>query len=136
MTLENADRGRNLGIELEFRKRLGMIADVLEPLFVGGNFALIDSEVQLKTKGVATEDHRPLAGQSQYIVNASIGWDDPESRTSVTLLYNVSGERLVACGSTGRSSSRPRTSSARRCASSRAAGPWSPTRRGACSARA
>ncbi len=101
VTLENADRGRNLGIELEFRKRLGMFADVLEPLFVGGNFALIDSEVQLKTKGVATEDHRPLAGQSQYIVNASIGWDDPESRTSVTLLYNVSGERLVGVGTFG-----------------------------------
>lgn len=101
LTLENADRARNLGIELEFRKRLGMIAPVLEPLFVGGNFALIESEVQLKSKGVATEDHRPLAGQSPYIVNLSIGWDDPESRISATLLYNVSGERLVGVGTFG-----------------------------------
>lgn len=101
VTLENAARGRNVGIELEGRKRLSFIDDALAPLFVGGNVSLIRSEVQLDSSGVATNEERPLHGQSEWVVNASFGWDDPETRTSLVLLYNVSGERLVGVGTFG-----------------------------------
>ncbi|MBX3465787.1 MAG: TonB-dependent receptor [Planctomycetes bacterium] len=101
VTLENAKGGRNLGLELEGRKRLGFLHGALEPLFVGGNLSLIRSEVELSDAGIATRKHRPLAGQSAWVVNASVGWDDPESRTSLAFLYNVAGERLVGVGTFG-----------------------------------
>lgn len=101
ITLENAKAGRNLGIELEFRKRLGFLSRALDPLYLGGNVSLIRSEVELDGSGVATNKKRPLAGQSEYVINASAGWDDPETRTALSLLYNVSGERLVGVGTFG-----------------------------------
>ena len=101
LTLENADGGRNLGVELELRKRLGFIAPALEPLFLGGNFSLIRSEVELDRTGIATSRSRPLAGQSEYVVNVACGWDDPQTGTAITLLYNVAGERLVGIGTFG-----------------------------------
>lgn len=101
LTLENADGGQNLGVELELRKRLGFLSPALEPLFLGGNFSWIHSEVELSRTGVATSRSRPLAGQSEYVVNLAGGWDDPETGTSLTLLYNVAGERLVGIGTFG-----------------------------------
>lgn len=101
VTLENAARGRNVGVELEARKRLSFVDEALAPLFVGGNVSLIRSEVELDSTGVATNRRRPLHGQSEWVVNASCGWDDPETRTSLVLLYNVSGERLVGVGTFG-----------------------------------
>lgn len=101
VTLENAPRGRNYGVEVELRKRLGFLGRACEPLFFGGNVSLIKSEVQLDSSGVATNKDRPLSGQSEFVINASAGWDDPGTRTALTLLYNVSGERLVGVGTFG-----------------------------------
>lgn len=101
VTLENAPRGRNYGVEVELRKRLGFLGRACEPLFFGGNVSLIKSEVQLDSSGVATNKDRPLSGQSEFVINASAGWDDSGTRTALTLLYNVSGERLVGVGTFG-----------------------------------
>ncbi|MEZ6187572.1 MAG: TonB-dependent receptor [Planctomycetota bacterium] len=101
ITLSNADEGRNVGVEFEFRKRLGFLGGFWEHVFVAGNVALIRSEVKLSTTGVATNDDRPLEGQSEYVLNLSCGYDDPESQTSLALLYNVSGERIVGIGTFG-----------------------------------
>jgi len=101
ITLANADAGQNLGIEFEFRKRLGFLGGFWDKVFVAGNVALIRSEVELSSVGVATNDNRPLEGQSRYVLNLSCGYDDPETKTSVTLLYNVAGERIVGIGTFG-----------------------------------
>lgn len=101
ITLENAKGGRNLGVELELRKRLGFLHRALDPFVLGGNVSWIRSDVELDSSGVATNKRRPLAGQSEFVVNASAGWDDPETRTALSLLYNVSGERLVGVGTFG-----------------------------------
>ena len=101
LTLDNADQGRNLGVELEVRKRLGFIAAPLEPLFLGGNVSYIRSQVELDSGGVATNRKRPLAGQSEYVINLACGWDDPETGTALTLLYNIAGERLIGVGTFG-----------------------------------
>lgn len=101
VTLENADLAQNLGVELEVRKRLSFLSPKLTPFVLGGNFAWIHSRVELERAGVATESERPLAGQSEYVVNLAAGWDDPDTGTAVTLLYNVAGERLVGIGTFG-----------------------------------
>ncbi|MGE0711438.1 MAG: TonB-dependent receptor [Planctomycetota bacterium] len=101
ITLANADQGENMGVELEFRRRLSFLGGIGERLFCAGNVALIRSRVELGRTGIATSRKRPLEGQSEYVVNLSCGYDDPERRISVALLYNVSGERIVGIGTLG-----------------------------------
>lgn len=108
LSLENAPQGRNLGIELELRKQFGFLGaalggseDLANRFYFSGNFALIDSQVELANTGIQTEKKRPLQGQSEYVVNASLGYDDPEARLSFALLYNVAGERIAGIGALG-----------------------------------
>lgn len=101
ITLENAEQGWNVGLELEARKGLGFIAPFLEGFYAAGNLALIYSEVELGSTGIATEDERPLQGQSEYVINATLGYEDPETGLSLAILYNVFGERIVGIGTFG-----------------------------------
>jgi outer membrane receptor protein involved in Fe transport len=39
-----------------------------------------------------------MAGQSEYVVNAGLGYAADDGRWSGTLLYNVAGRRLVEAG--------------------------------------
>jgi outer membrane receptor protein involved in Fe transport len=69
---------------------------------VGGNLALIRSRVDLsESSGVQTSTLRALQGQSPYVVNASIGYDNPDNGAYLTLLYNVYGRRIVEAGAFG-----------------------------------
>ena len=45
-----------------------------------------------------TNKSRPLQGQSPYVINANIDYDDKDSGTSATILYNVFGRRIDAVG--------------------------------------
>lgn len=107
-TLDNAPEGRNIGIEFDIRKQLlslgqqiGLPENIAENLFLGFNITLIDSVVKLGEDGVQTERRRPLQGQSEYIINFSISYDNPKTKTSIALLYNVAGERIVGIGALG-----------------------------------
>jgi outer membrane receptor protein involved in Fe transport len=91
----NAERADNFGIELEARKRLNGY------LFVGANYAFIDSEVTLSPAAaqVQTSLSRPLAGQSRHLANVLA-----ELRLgpgAVRALYNVVGERITDVGASG-----------------------------------
>ena len=44
---------------------------------------------------------RPLQGQSPYVVNLQIGYDNFFTNRSAVLLYNVYGERISELGSGG-----------------------------------
>ncbi len=94
-TWANAD-GTTMGIELEFRKRLDIIADVLEPLSLNVNTTILDSKVQLDSTRFGTQlQERPLQGQSPFIVNIGLFYDNDSSGTSISLAYNRFGRRLV-----------------------------------------
>ncbi len=102
VSFANAKAADNLGVELEFKTRAGWMFETLEPLFVGGNVALIHSRVQLDAaNGIQTSNTRPLQGQSPFVLNLQGGWDDPESGTSVVALYNVFGPRIAEAGALG-----------------------------------
>jgi hypothetical protein len=45
-----------------------------------------------------THTERRLQGQSPYVVNAQIGWDNPDLGARATLLYNVYGPRIAEVG--------------------------------------
>lgn len=108
------------GVEFEVRKGLGNITSIpfLQRFFFGGNVSLIQSEVDLKSvivdddgsnefdlreanarDGETIDDTRQMAGQSPYAVNANISYEIPESKTSLSLAYNVKGEQLAIVGS-------------------------------------
>lgn len=101
---ENAASARNLGFELEGRRRFGFVADALEDVFGSVNVALIQSQVVLdeESAGVSTSQKRALQGQSPYVVNLQLGYDDAsDSGITAVVLYNVFGKRIRDVGRLG-----------------------------------
>jgi outer membrane receptor protein involved in Fe transport len=95
VTFANAEGARNYGIEIEARRGLGSIADVLEPFSIFSNVTLMESEIEIGagTQGASkTADSRPMVGQSPYVVNTGLTYAN--GPTSATILYNVSGKRI------------------------------------------
>jgi outer membrane receptor protein involved in Fe transport len=95
-TYQNADQAVNYGVEAEIRKALGS-EGFLEKINIVLNGALIKSEISFSN--TVTEKTRPMAGQSPYILNAGLFYNDEEkSRLMVNLLYNVIGKRIQIVG--------------------------------------
>ncbi len=98
-TFANAKGAFNTGIEIEFRKHFDFITPVLDAMYVAGNLSWIYSRIELDpASGVQTSSDRALQGQSPYIVNLQIGYDNPDTETSVALLYNVQGPFIAEVG--------------------------------------
>jgi TonB-dependent receptor len=113
----NANDATNFGAEFELRKTLDFITPALEGFSLGANLTLVRSEVNFTEgefvkifDGVSINDYstealtsssRPLQGQSPYVVNVTLGYDNYDWGTGVTLLYNIFGERLAAVGTYG-----------------------------------
>lgn len=102
ITYANAKSAINLGGELEYRKHLDFIHKSVKDIYIAGNVAYIYSKISLdENNGVQTTNERALQGQSPYVVNAQIGYDNVDTGTSVSLVYNVFGERIVEVGAQG-----------------------------------
>ena len=101
-TFANATSATNVGAEFDVRQRLDRVADWLRDVYVAGNVALIASEVDLSgTEGNQTSEQRPLQGQSPWVLNAQVSYENPDLRTSVALLYNAFGPRIIDVGTSG-----------------------------------
>lgn len=102
-TLRNAEGARNFGAEIDFRVGLEDLHPTLRDVFVAGNAAYIDSRITLSEAGetIDTNPKRPLEGQSPWVVNAQLGYDNPDLGLSVALLYNVFGPRIIDVGQQG-----------------------------------
>jgi outer membrane receptor protein involved in Fe transport len=94
---KNVDRAKNYGVELEGRKNFGFISKYFENLVAYANVSFIKSETNEHTSA-KDSSFRPLQGQSPYVVNASLQYNDPKTGISVSLLYNVMGPRLSLVG--------------------------------------
>ncbi len=107
----NAQSATSLGLELGFRKNLEGLFSSLKHYYVAGNYAMIDSIIVLDKNApenqndqfipFLTSENRAMQGQSPYIVNMQLGYDNFFTRRSAVLLYNVSGERISALGING-----------------------------------
>jgi TonB-dependent receptor len=100
ITFANADGADNYGVEFEFRKRLDVLTAGLRRFTLFTNATLIQSEIDVGNEGLSslTNPSRPMAGQSEYVVNAGLGYAADNGRLSATALYNVAGRRLVEAG--------------------------------------
>lgn len=100
-TYQNAQEAQNYGAELEVRKNLRFLSRKLKDLTFVGNYSKIISEITLDqtNKGVLTSTERPLQGQSPYVANVQFFYET--KKTTVGLLYNLVGERIVDVGTQG-----------------------------------
>ncbi|MFW6031318.1 MAG: TonB-dependent receptor domain-containing protein, partial [Myxococcota bacterium] len=100
LAYQNVDSARNLGAELEVRMGLERVSRALRHLSVGGNFTYVDSRVGLTEDQAAraTSKNRPLAGQSPWVANLTLGFRHPDAAIDASVYYNVFGRRLEEVG--------------------------------------
>jgi len=103
LTFQNADAANVYGFELEMLKNLEFIHPSLEYFHIGGNYTWSASLVNLTPENLLaqTTASRPLQGHSSYVINAQIGYENPNWGTTATLLYNTSAKRIVEVGLLG-----------------------------------
>jgi len=96
----NAESARNLGVELEVRKNLGlMFGESLLPWSFLANATVMNSRISIPGEGLAsrTNDDRAMVGQAPFVVNAGLMYTAPRG-LSASLFYNVVGRRIVSAG--------------------------------------
>lgn len=99
----NADEAKVYGVEMEVRKSLSGLSSIkfLDKLSVYFNGTLQNSTVTIgsgsRSEGRDT-DPRPLQGQSPYIVNAGLFYNNIDADLQVNILYNIIGKRLFTGG--------------------------------------
>lgn len=95
-TFLNSDVAKVYGIELEGRLSLRHLGNLFDNFSLNANYTWTKSSVTVKGSEttVARED-RPLQGQSPYSINFGILYTNLEIGTSVNLLYNRIGERII-----------------------------------------
>jgi TonB-dependent receptor len=114
IVVANADNGEVYGIEVEFMKDFAFLGDFAgmngNDFFLSGNVTISDSEINIDTQRVVeqtgvsaaiTNPTRRMTGHSEYVVNLNLGYDSPNGNHSVTLAYNVFGERIIIPGIEG-----------------------------------
>jgi outer membrane receptor protein involved in Fe transport len=108
-SFDNAELAENAGVEFELYKTLSFFEErwgwgqIWEKIYINTNFAWIDSEITLPDDDSSTQtsNQRPLQGQSPYVWNFQIGYDDEDREINAALLFNVFGERIVDVGVSG-----------------------------------
>jgi outer membrane receptor protein involved in Fe transport len=108
-SFDNAQSAENFGVELEFYTNLDFIGqwwgepDWWAKWYINTNYAWIDSTITLseQNSSVQTSDSRPLQGQSPYVVNFQVGYDDLDRGINTALLFNQFGARIVDVGTNG-----------------------------------
>lgn len=103
LSFDNALQAKNQGLEFEFNKNFNFISRRLQPFSFGGNLSWIKSRIVLDPakSGVLTTEDRPLQGQSPYVYNLNLDYDNKDTGTIITLLYNIFGERISDVGTGG-----------------------------------
>jgi outer membrane receptor protein involved in Fe transport len=109
-TTNNGKTAKNYGVEFEFRKRMDFISESLSNFSLSTNITLVQSEIEqgefiyrfntssgeLEAFPVSSSlsGKRKMQGQSPYVINFNMGYENSELGLSGTLLYNIVGERI------------------------------------------
>jgi len=94
-SFRNVKSAYSAGIEAELKKSLAFIPG-LNDFSVVINGSLIKSRVHFEEGSLYR--NRPLEGQSPYIVNAGVFYQNNEKGLMMSVLYNVIGKRISAVG--------------------------------------
>ena len=105
----NVDQATVLGAEFEARQSLaglGLGGPLAERLSLGLNLTLAQSNITITGRELearrevdpTSADTRDLQGQSPYLLNASLAYDNADRGTSLGVFFNVAGRRLSRVG--------------------------------------
>jgi TonB-dependent receptor len=102
---DNALAATSYGAEIDVRKSMGewINKPFAKNLVVVANGSYIVSNIELSAANIETglNPNRPMVGQSPYIVNAGLYYDNDSTGWQVSALYNVIGPRIAIVGIPG-----------------------------------
>jgi len=100
----NTEEAYSTGIEIDIRKRFEGLEGTsgfrgfLNNLTVVFNTSLIKSEINTSKQEFTRDTLRVMAGQSPYIVNLGLFYNNVEKDLDINLSYNVVGKRMAYVG--------------------------------------
>jgi TonB-dependent receptor len=107
---QNVEEATVVGAEFEIRSGFDFLSSALRHFSTGLNLSLVHSNINIPESELAirrginpdAEDTRELQGQSPYLLNADLSYENFEQGTTASLYFNVFGERLsqVSLGGT------------------------------------
>jgi outer membrane receptor for ferrienterochelin and colicin len=107
-TFKNSEQAVIFGAEIEMLFQLSRINEVLSNFSIGFNTSLMSTDVKIDLKKQGNElennSNRNLQGASNWLINTDLKYDfvlNTEWKNSMTLVYNVYGDRIFAVGSSG-----------------------------------
>jgi hypothetical protein len=99
VTFANSGEAHLAGGELEARSHFGFIHKKLRDFYGAFNMALIWSTVTIGVDGQLSAGRtRALQGQSPWVFNVTLGYQNEKKGTEVSVLYNVYGPRIIEVG--------------------------------------
>lgn len=101
-TYSNVSTATNQGVELQTRLWLRRFFGRDFPAFyLEGNFTKIDSSVDFSGLDsiIATNSERPLQGQSPWVFNLNLGYENLIKEINANLVLNMKGDSIYAAGS-------------------------------------
>lgn len=111
-TPRNSPSANVLGLEFEARKHFGFISEGFKNLKLNVNVSIIESEIEM-AKGAGQEyesrqafardnetisDTRALQGQSPFLINTGLSYENPEMGLETAVSFNVQGKTLEVVG--------------------------------------
>lgn len=101
-TFDNAEEAHSYGIEVDIRKSLSSLENSqffspLRHLTIVLNASFIRSQLH-STDPNAREKTRSMQGQSPYIINTGLFYDNQPKGLMISVLYNIIGPRLMFIG--------------------------------------
>jgi hypothetical protein len=99
-TYTNAPAAEDYGVEIDFRESLEILDPSLKNLIVYGNASYIYSKVDFNENEAVFDTHRPMQGQSPYVMNLGLQYRIPKYALNFSALYNQFGNRIYLVGST------------------------------------
>lgn len=105
----NVDEANVYGLEFEIRKNIDFLSNHQNSFRVGSNLSLIYSRVDIDPEELAnirvyepkTSASRQFQGQSPYVVNLYLDYENKNMDLTTSVYYNVFGKRLYSVGSLG-----------------------------------
>ncbi|MEW6749439.1 MAG: TonB-dependent receptor [Candidatus Latescibacterota bacterium] len=100
---QNVDEARVAGLELEMGQGLGRLAPALGSVHLGANLSLVHSQVSVPRRELQirrslvpdASGRRPLQGQSPYVLNLDVAYDNLGGGLAAGLYYHHFGRRLA-----------------------------------------